>query len=352
MYEQAGILPLWLADMDFLSPPAVIESLHKRVDHGVFGYTTVPKELVEVVIATLESHYQWKVKAEWLVWLPSLVTGLNIACRAVGSDGDEVLTAVPVYPPFLTAPGNSRRHLVTVPLARKSGRWCFDFDKLENAISSHTRLMLLCSPHNPVGRVFTGEELSAVAEICGRHGIVICSDEIHCELVLDKDKRHIPTATLSNEVAESTITLMSPSKTFNLPGLGCSFAIIPNRELRGAFRLARRGIVPSVNVVAFEAALAAYRDCSDWHDQLIEYLRKNRDIVSYAVNEMPGLSMTHVEGTYLAWIDTQEAGINEPAKFFAESKVGLADGITFGGSGFVTLLLAGKVLHETNTQRK
>jgi cystathionine beta-lyase len=337
MYEQAGILPLWLADMDFLSPPAVMEALHRRVDHGVFGYTVVPKELVEVVIAVLESQYHWKVEAEWLVWLPSLVTGLNLACRAVGTDGDEVLTAVPVYPPFLTAPRNSRRNLVTVPLICESDRWSFDFEGLEDAITPRTKLLLLCSPHNPVGRVFTYEELAELAEICSRNQVVICSDEIHCELVLDEDKRHIPTAVLSHEIAKRTITLMSPSKTFNLPGLGCAFAIIPNKELRRAFRRARRGIVPPVNVLAFEAALAAYRDCSDWHGQLINYLRYNHDIVTHAIDQMPGLSMTHVEGTYLAWIDTQKAGITEPAKFFAESGIGLADGVTFGGSGFVRL---------------
>ncbi|MFC1836073.1 MalY/PatB family protein, partial [Thermodesulfobacteriota bacterium] len=220
MYEQHGVIPLWLADMDFRSPTAVIEALHQRVDHGVFGYTRVPDDLAAQIISMLDKDYAWKVDKKWLVWLPSLVTGLNVACRSAGSDGDEVLTAVPVYPPFLSAPGHARRRLVTVPLVQIDGNWVFDFDSLERSITPGTRLFLLCSPHNPVGRVYSRDELARLADICNRHDIIICSDEIHCGLVLDRDKPHIPTATLSPEIADRTITLMSPSKTYNLPGLG------------------------------------------------------------------------------------------------------------------------------------
>ena len=337
MYEQAGILPFWLADMDFRSPPEVVEALRRRIDHGVFGYTSVPRELVEVVIARLESLYRWKVDPDWLIWLPSLVTGLNVSCRAVGEEGSEVLTATPIYPPFLSAPPNSSRGLATVPLIKESYGWAFDFDRLEQAITSKVKLFLLCSPHNPVGRVFTRSELSTLSEICIRNNVIICSDEIHCELILDEDKQHIPTATLGPEIADRCITLMSPSKTFNLAGLGCSLAIIPNLEIRRSFRKARKGIVPAVNLLAFEAALTAYRDCSDWHGRLIKYLRKNRDIVDKAVNRMPGLSTTHVQGTYLTWIDTRESAVAEPAKFFSRHGVGLGDGSTFGGPGFLRL---------------
>jgi cysteine-S-conjugate beta-lyase len=337
MYEQRGILPFWLADMDFKSPPAVIEALHQRVEHGVFGYTSAAEELVDVIVSMLETSYGWKVEREWLVWLPGLVTGMNVACRAVGEDGDDVMTTVPVYPPFLSAPKHSRRNLVNAPLMLSEGTWLVDFDRLAGSVTPRTRLFLLCNPHNPVGRVYSSEELTAIAEFCLAHKMVICSDEIHCDLIMDRDKRHIPTATLGPEIAERTITLMAPSKTFNLPGLGCAFAIISDDELRKSFRKAMSGIVPHVNALGYTAALAAYRDGADWLSSLLDYLRGNRDIVQRAVNAMPGLSMTHVEATYLAWIDTRETGLKNPVRFFEDAGVGLGNGAAFGGPGFLRL---------------
>ena len=333
-------MPLWLADMDFRSPPAVIEALKQRCEHGVFGYTHPPMELVDTVIVRLYTAYGWTVERDWILWLPGLVTGLNVACRAVGEDGDEVLSAVPVYPPFLAAPRNSRRTLRTVELVLRDGRWTFDFDALAKAIPPRCRLFLLCSPHNPLGRVFTHEELTTLAGICERHEVFICSDEIHCDLILDEDKKHIPTATLSREVADRSITLMAPSKTFNLPGLGCSFAIIPNRSLRERFRAAMAGIVPDVNAMGFTAALAAYREGGDWLQAVLAYLRENRDRVARLVAATPGLSMTHVEAIYLAWIDTRDMDIKDPATFFLDNGVGLSDGTKFGSPGFVRLNFA------------
>jgi cystathionine beta-lyase len=251
-----------------------------------------------------------------------------------------VLSAVPVYQPFLSAPRNSRRTLRTVELVLRDGRWTFDFDALAKAISRRTRLFLLCSPHNPVGRLFTRDELTTLAGICERHEVFICSDEIHCDLILDEDKKQIPTATLSREAADRTITLLAPSKTFNVPGLGCSFAVIPNRSLRERFRAAMAGIVPDVNAMGFTAALAAYREGGEWLQAVLAYLRKNRDAVARAVAAMPGLSMTHVEATYLAWIDTREAGIKDAATFFLDAGVGLSEGKEFGGPGFIRLNFA------------
>jgi len=265
------------------------------------------------------------------------VTGLNVACRAVGEDNDDVMTAVPVYPPFLTAPENSRRRLVKVPLQEKDNQWTFDFDRLESAITPATRLFLLCNPHNPVGRVFSRDELMALAMICEKHDVIICSDEIHCGLLLDEEKTHLPTSTLDPEVAKRTITLMSPSKTFNLPGLGCAFAVIPDEKLRRRFVQAKSGIVPLVNALGFAAAEAAYRDCADWHAGLLEYLRGNRDTVARAITDMPLLSMAPLEATYLAWIDLRSADLPNPVRFFEDAGVGLQDGIEFGGPGFVRL---------------
>jgi cystathionine beta-lyase len=336
-YKGSDIIPLWVADMDFCSPPAVIDALQQRIDHGIFGYTSHTEPLVETVVELLEKNYQWRIEPDWIVWLPGLVTGINVTCRAVGEDGDAVITNVPVYPPFLSAPGNFRRELITFPLVMENDRWAFDFEDLEKKITPNTKLFLLCSPHNPAGRVFTREELFQLISVCEKHNIIICSDEIHCDIVLDEDKNHIPTAALDEEIARRTITLMAPSKTYNIPGLGCSFAVIPDENLRNRFSRAMAGIVPHVNALGYTAALAAYRDGHVWLAALLDYLRKNRDIVTQAIHNMQNLSMTHVEATYLAWIDARPLKLQDPAKFFEEAGVGLADGSYFNGQGFVRL---------------
>lgn len=336
-YKGRDIIPLWVADMDFRSPPAVIEALHNRVEHGVFGYAVSTEELLAVILAVLQKEYRWNVQPDWVVWLPGLVTGINVSCRAVGEDQDDVLTAVPVYPPFLTAPKYSRRNLITVDLVEDRGRWTFDFDRLERAITPRTRLFILCNPHNPVGRVFTEDELRTLTSICEKYDITICSDEIHCSLILDQGKTHVPTATLNPDIARRTITLMAPSKTFNLPGLGFSFAVIPDARLRQRFQKVMAGIVPHVGVMGYAAAVAAYRDSAAWHTALLDYLRKNRDTVERSIRDIPGLSMPHVEATYLAWIDTHTTGLKDPERFFEDAGVGLWDGRDFGGSNAVRL---------------
>ncbi len=340
LYKSNDITPHWVADMDFRSPPAIIDALHQRVEHGIFGYSLPPVELKEVIIKRMGELYGWKVEHDWIVWLPGLVTGLNAACRAIGEKNDDVLTTVPIYPPFLSAPKNSGKNLVTIPMTDNGIYWEIDFDRLEKAISLKTKLFLLCNPHNPVGRVFKKEELTKLAEICDRHGIFICSDEIHCELVLDKDLKHIPTATLDNEIAHRTITLMAPSKTFNIPGIGASFAIISNRKIRKSFKQVIDGIVPHVSFFGFTSMLSAFRDCEDWHIELLEYLRKNRDIIENALKNFPGVSMHHVEATYLSWINTLNSGIKDPASFFEEAGVGLFDGKFFKGPGYVRMNFA------------
>ena len=336
-YRGRDIIPLWVADMDFRVAPPISTALHTHVDHGIFGYTVVPDELVDVVVERLADRYHWDIRPEWIVWLPGLVTGINVACRAVGDSGDAVLTTIPVYPPFLSAPVFSSRELITAPMVAQNDRWQFDFDLLERSITRHTRLLLLCSPHNPCGRVFTKDELAVLAEICERYDLVICSDEIHCELLLDADRHHCPTTALSPEVAQRTITLMAPSKTFNIPGLGCSYAVIPDTALRKHFTNAMRGIVPHVNALGYTAALAAYRDSTVWHRALLDYLRQNREMVERFIERTPGLSMHHVEATYLAWIDTRDAGFEDPATAFENAGVGLSDGKDFGSEGFVRL---------------
>jgi len=334
-YAGRDVLPLWVAELDFRSPPAVLEALKARVDHGVFGYTRPPVELVEEVRQMLEARYRWTVQADWIVWLPGLVPALNVACRSVGSDGEAVITTVPVYPPFLTAPALSRRRRITVPMVKTGNRWRFEAQAFEEALSADTRLFLFCHPYNPLGRAFHRAELERIAEICQRHDLIICSDEIHCDLILEPGRTHVPTATLDPAIADRTITLMAPSKTYNIPGLGCSFAVIPNAELRRRFKAAMEGIVPHVNTLGFTAALAAYRHGEPWRLELLEYLRRNKDTVAAAIDRLPGLQTTAVEATFLAWIDARRTGVENPAKFFEQAGVGLSDGADFGAPGFV-----------------
>jgi len=336
-YRGRDIIPLWVADMDFRSPPAIIEALHERVSHGVFGYTAPPEGLTQAVLDALQAEFGWRVRAEWITWLPGLVTGLNVACRAVGAPGDEVITFTPVYPPFMSAPPLSGRTLVPVPLEYSQGRWGLDLEALERSVTPRTRLLLLCSPHNPVGRVWTERELTSLVEFATRHDLVICSDEIHAGLVLDQEARHIPIATLSPESDRRTITLLAPSKTFNVPGLGCSFAVISDDTLRRAFRKGMGRIVPHVNLLGYTAAEAAYRYGEEWRRELLAYLRGNRDLVAREVGSIPGLSVAHVEATYLSWIDLRERGIADPVRFFEEAGVGLSGGADFGLPGFVRL---------------
>lgn len=336
-YKGRDVIPLWVADMDFKAPPAVIAALKERVGHGVFGYTLPSEELTNVIVDMLEREHAWKIRPEWLVWLPGLVTGINVACRAVGAPGDAVMTTTPAYPPFLSAPALSDRTLAAVAHPDDGGRCVFDFAGMEQAMTGRTRLFLLCNPQNPTGRIFTREELSRLAQICLSRKTVICSDEIHCGLVLDPSARHISIAALDVEIARQSITLLSPSKTYNLPGLGFSLAVIPDKGLRSRFRQVMNGIVPHVNTFGYAAALAAYRDSEDWRQALIGYLQGNRDLVESFAARSPGMSMHHVEATYLAWIDCRELGTEDPAAFFESHGVGLSDGKDFGAPGFVRL---------------
>jgi len=338
-------LPLWVADMDFAAPEPVLAALHDRVRHGVFGYGAPPAELTEVLCARMAELYRWTVEPEQIVYLPGLVSGLNVVCRAVGEPGDEVLVQAPVYPPFLTAPGQQERHLVIAELTAetRAGRlyYTFDDDAFAAAIGPRTRLFILCHPHNPVGRAFDVEELRRLAALCARHDLTICSDEIHCDLLFD-GRRHTPFATLSPEIAQRCVTLMAPSKTFNIPGLGASFAIIQNPELRRRFQQAMRGIVPDANVLGLTAALAAYQHGGAWLRELLDYLAANRAFLVDAIDRtLPGIRTTVPEATYLAWLDCRDAGIpGNPHRFFLErAGVALNDGATFGpgGAGFVRL---------------
>jgi cysteine-S-conjugate beta-lyase len=337
------VLPLWVADMDFASPPAVVGALRKRAEHCVYGYSLVPDSLVDAVCAYLATSYGWHVEPAWLVWLPSVVPGLNLACRAFAKAGEAVMTITPVYPPFLQAPPDQERRLIAVPATLSDGRWQLPLDAMEAALTPDTRVLLFCSPHNPLGRAWSADEVASVVEFCRRHGLVLCSDEIHCDLLLDPPE-HVPSATMAangSGAGDGIVTLMSPSKTFNLPGLNFAFAVIADPELRRRFRRPGEGLLPLPGCFAVAAAEAAYRESAEWLVQLLDYLRGNRDLVErFVAQSLPHVRMTHVEATYLAWLDVRRLDLADAAAACVRAGVALSDGSAFGGPGFLRLNFA------------
>ncbi len=346
------VLPMWVADMDFASPEPIMQAIQERVAHGVFGYPKESDILRQTLVDRMARLYQWEIKPEDIVFIPGVVAALNVAVRAYGAAGDNVLMQTPVYPPFLMIPPDHGQTANPVDLVLTQNdsqlHYEIDFDTFEAAINEHTKVFALCSPHNPVGRVWTRNELTRMAEICLKHDVIIVSDEIHCDLLIDEGARHVPIASLSPEVAAKTVTLMAPSKTFNIPGLGCSFAIIQDADLRQRFNKARGLMIPFVNVLGLTAALAAYQHGDAWLEELRIYLKANRDYLSDFVRDyLPNLPITSPQGTYLAWMDGRSlpqleekvfGGWIEPF-FLKNAKVALNAGGVFGtaGDGFVRL---------------
>ncbi len=336
------VLPLWVADMDFRSPEVVIKALHERVAHGSFGYPLVLDELRSAVVNWLENRHDWKVDFEDLVFIPGVVPGFNVSAYLASQPGDGVLIQTPTYGPFLKVAKNNNLVLQEMELTRGiNGQYCVDMDLFESTITKQTRVFMLCNPQNPTGRVLTKNELIQIAEICLRHNILICSDEIHHDLIFSGNK-HIPIASLDPEIAANTITLLAPSKTFNIAGIKASVAVIQNPILRKKFDAARRGIASWVNVFGQTAMHIAYQEGEPWLVALLEYLEANRDYVhDFVAKEMPGIRMAKPEGTFLAWLDCRESKIVDiPSEFFLENaRVAVNDGNWFGtgGDGFIRL---------------
>jgi cystathionine beta-lyase len=330
------VIPMWIADMDYRSADVILKAMHERVDHGVFGYPQEPPELTDLVVERLQRLYRWKVNPEEIMLVPGVVTALNMVTHAVKAPGGEVIMLTPIYPPFLSAPRNAGMKLVEVELMRRGdGYYEIDFEAFEAAITPRTRVFLLCNPHNPVGRVFTKEELNRLADICLRHGVLICSDEIHCDLLFDR-RRHHPLAALHPEYARQTITLFAPSKTFNIAGLECSFAVVQNPELRKKLQRSGEGMSGWVNVMGLTAAAAAYQHGQPWLDEALAYMQRNRDLlVDFVQRELPGIEVYPPEGTYLAWLDCRKAGMPEnPYDFFLQkARVAFNHGVSFGKGG-------------------
>jgi cystathionine beta-lyase len=335
-YAGRDVLPMWVADMDFQSPPAITEAIRARASHGIFGYSRPVRTAIDAVVAAMEQRYAWKIDPSWIVWLPGLVVGLNVAIRALTEEEDEVLSLTPVYPPFSMAPKGQGRVTRNVPLALRAAerRWEIDWDALEAAVTPRTKVLLLCHPHNPVARIWTPKEVREVAEFCARHNIVLCSDEIHCDLLLEPGAVHEPAAVSAPEHSARIATFMAPSKTYNVPGLGASFAIVADAGLRARLVRATHGIVAEVNIFGYVACEAAYTQCEPWRLELLAYLRGNRDLIEDALaRDLPGIRLeAPIQATYLAWLNVEALGLPSPTKAFEDAGVGLSDGVPFGAA--------------------
>jgi cystathionine beta-lyase len=331
-YRDRDILPMWVADTDFAVAPAIRDAVSARAEHPIYGYTDPPARLIEVIVERMKRLYGWEIHPRWLVFLPGVVGAMNCACRSIGKPGDPVYTPALIYPNISEAPELSSRQNQSIPMAWQQDRMVIDLDWLERQNPLPGQLMLLCNPQNPGGGMYRRNELQRLADFAEQHQLVICSDEIHCELLLDDNNSHIPIATLNPQIEQLSITLMAPSKTFNLAGLGFSFAIIPNPKLRTGMLRARKGIIPYVGAMGYAAAQAAYESGDEWRRQLCTYLAGNRDYLIAAIDAIPGMQAFPVEATYLAWIDVSGLGLDNPPQFFEAAGVGMSTGAEFGDS--------------------
>jgi len=331
LYDE-DVVPLWVADTDFLAPPGLIKSLHERIDHGIFGYAKPQESTKNAIQNWVYDRHGWKVNPEDIILLSGVVQGFNFAAKAFTAPGDAVLIQTPAYHPFFQVAENSNLTQVAIPLAHDpDGSYYFNEDEFRSALTSKSKIFMLCNPHNPTGRTFSKHELHSMAQVCLENNIIICSDEIHCDLVYPETK-HIPIATLSEDIANNTISLLSASKTFNIAGLKSSAVIITNPGLREIFIKTTSGFAGSVNLLGELALRTAYEVGEDWLNELLSYLNLNRDYLFDYVNfELDGIRMTKPEGTYLGWLDCSKLGLKDPSKFFLdEARVALNAGSWFG----------------------
>ncbi|MCQ4923091.1 pyridoxal phosphate-dependent aminotransferase [Tissierella carlieri] len=337
------LLPMWIADMDFKVADEILEAMKKTIDHGIIGYDDRPDSFYEAIIQWARTRYNWEIKKEWLVFTPGVVSGLSISVNAFSKEGDKVIIQPPVYPPFYSIIENNNRIVEENLLKNNGNRYEIDITDLENKIDEKTKMVIICNPHNPVGRVWKREELEVFGNLCVKNNIIMVSDDIHCDLVF-KGHKYTPLASISDEFANNTITFMAPSKTFNIAGLFASVAIIPNEDLRKLYNeiIENMGIghTNGLSIVGFEAA---YKYGSSWFSEVLKYIEDNTDFaVDYISKNIPEVKVYKPEGTFLMWLDFSSLGktseeIDE--LLINKGKVQLNDGTAFGigGEGFFRL---------------
>ena len=322
---------MWVADMDFAVPDFVMDALKNRLEHPILGYTDKPADLTASFCAWLAHHFHWQVEPDWVVWLPAVMPGMNAACQML--EPGELLMPTPVYYPFLELADNANLTEVRVPMSCVDNVWGMDMDALQKATTADSRAIAISNPQNPTGRVFTPAELEALADYVLRNNLLLISDEIHANLVLDTQSSHVPVARHCPEVAAQTITLFAATKAYNIPGVSCAAAVIPAPHLREQFLTARRGLVSGIGPLGFAASLAAFKDRSDYLPQLRAYLADNYALIQQSL----GARVAHLEGTYLAWIDVQDLQVADVEAHFVEHGVGLNPGEIYGLPGYVRL---------------
>lgn len=325
--------PYWVADMDFLSADAIRETLIERAQHQVFGYAWPTPSLIEAISDYLiNTHKVHDFDPDWLVHLPGCVPGLSLSARCACQPGEALMTAVPIYPPFLHVAKDAHARTICVDHVWQQGQWHMDFEQMQAKAANDCKLFILSNPQNPLGRVFAPAEITRLAEFCADNDMLLCSDEIHCDLILDKEVSHFSALRLPEELRKHTITLMAPSKTYNIAGLGYSFAVIPDAKLRARFIAAKGCSVAEINCMGYAAAEAAYRHGESWRQQLLSILRQNRAYLQqYLHDNLPQLKVAPLQATYLAWIDASALGLDNPAQFLAENAgLHVNDGAMFG----------------------
>ncbi len=337
-FSDPNIIPMWIADMDFACPKEITDPMRERVDQGIFGYTDTPDELTQILKDRIKLRSGWDIEEDWVVWIPGAVVALNLACRTALAPGEIVVTPSPIYAPFDDASENMSRGMVKNFLVDNKGRMELDFEATEELLSKDTKMLFFCNPHNPGGTVFNEEEIQQLVDICDKHNVIICSDEIHCDLILQDELKHFHLASLNDYAEQNSITILGPCKTFNLAGFPLAASIIPNKELREDFIRNTKGIVSHIDNLAFVASTAAYKHAGEWHIELIEYLKENKKILMEGLNAVEGLSLTGPEAGFLAWVDCRETGLDIPGDFFINhAGVGVYDGSWFGREGYIRL---------------
>ncbi len=337
LFGTEDVIPLWVADMDFRTPDFITNSISKRLEHPILGYTTACEDYFKSVLQWINYQHQWKVEREWLGFLPGIVPGLAFGVNAFTLPNDEIIVQPPVYPPFLNVPTKNDRKVVFNPLKVVNGLFEMDFEDLERKITGRTRLFILCNPHNPGGRIWERETLIRLAEICYRHGILVISDEIHSDMALPGNK-HIPFAIVSELAEQNSITYMAPSKTFNMAGLISSSYIIPNLEIRKKFsEFLENSELANGNIFAYYAARAAYENGSEWLKQMIEYIRGNLEfVVDFLQKNIPQIKPMIPQASFLIWLDCNGMNMNsnELQDFMVKKAgLGLNKGTSFGPGG-------------------
>lgn len=333
------IIPLWVADMDFETPQCVIDAVTKRLDHKVFGYTHAPYQFKKEITQYIKDQFDWTIDPEWIVFTPSLVSSLYSITQKVTQVDDHVLTLQPVYHHILQAASFSNRDYSAVPLDNYNHRLILSADGLKHYQKNNTRLLFFCNPHNPGGSVYRKAELNDIAEFCVNNNIVICSDEIHCNMIHD-GLQHIPIASLSEEIADQSITLMSLNKVFNIPGLGLAWMICKNKEIRRKIQVQIGTLIPDPQIISYVSTQAALRHGEPWRQELIQYLESNKLMLKNDIKQMQSLKMYTMEASYLAWIDCSQLELKDPAQLFLDNGLALQPGSMFQQDNHVRINIA------------